>query len=152
MDLISYRLIKGKHVKSAFNGDGARRYGGRWNSKGVPVVYTSESLALCCLEIFVHLPSYRLLKGYVYIKVVFDSDLVQDAQIADGWDARPVSRISQIIGDQWVKEMKTPVLRVPSVLVPDGNNYLIDVNHPDSSKIKIKDPAPLNFDPRLIKE
>ncbi len=152
MERISYRIIKGKHLKSAFNGDGARRYGGRWNSKGVPIVYTSDSLALCCLEIFVHLPSYRLLKDYVYIKVVFDSDLVWNAQIADGWNARPVSRISQTIGDQWAKEMQTAVLRVPSVIVPDGNNYLINVNHPDSSKIKIADPIPLNFDPRLKKE
>jgi len=152
MECSSYRLLKGKHVKSAFNGDGARRYGGRWNSKGVPVVYTSESLALCCLEIFVHLPSYRLLNNYIYIKVVFDSDFVRNAQTAEGWNTRPVSRISQAIGDQWAKEMQTPVLCVPSVIVPDGKNYLINFNHPDARKIKIGDPVSLTFDPRLIKK
>ena len=59
MDIISYRVVKEKYLDSAFDGEGARLYGGRWNSKGVPVVYTSDSLALCSLELFVHLPSYK---------------------------------------------------------------------------------------------
>lgn len=101
--------------------------------------------ALCSLEIFVHLPSYDLLKGYSYFRVAFD------AQVKDGWNDRPVSKISQSIGDQWVKEMQSPVLKVPSVIMPDGNNYLININHPDFDKIKIEDPVPLNFDPRLKK-
>lgn len=56
MVTISYRVVKEKYRGSAFDGEGARLYGGRWNCKGVPVVYTSDSLALCSLEIFVHLP------------------------------------------------------------------------------------------------
>ena len=151
MEIVSYRLIKAKHAGSAFDGEGARLYGGRWNSKGIQIVYTSESLALCTLEIFVHLPSYERLKNYIYIPLVFDSDLVIDAQIIDGWYARPVSKISQSIGDQWVKENRTPVLRVPSVIIPEGSNYLLNFNHPDSNQIKIGDPKPLNFDPRLKK-
>ena len=151
MDIASYRLIKEKHLNSAFDGEGARLYGGRWNSKETPVVYTSDSLALCSLEIFVHLPSYQLLKEYFYIRVLLDSDLISDALFVDGWDSRPVSKISQSIGDKWVKEKQTPILRVPSVLMPDGNNYLINISHPDSSKIKIGKPIPLNFDQRLKK-
>lgn len=151
MEIVSYRLIKAKHSRAAFDGEGARLYGGRWNSKGIQIVYTSESLALCTLEIFVHVPSYERLKNYIYIPVVFDSDLVADAQIIDGWDARPVSKISQSIGDQWVKENRAPVLRVPSVIIPEGSNYLLNFNHPDSSQIKIGDPKPLNIDPRLKK-
>lgn len=151
MKIIAYRLLQGMHINSAFDGEGARRFGGRWNSKGVPMVYTSESLALCSLEILVHLPSYDLLKGYSYIRVVFGADLVMDAQVKDGWNERPVSKISQSIGDQWVKEMQSPVLKVPSVIMPDGNNYLINVNHPDFDKIKIGDPLALDFDPRLKK-
>lgn len=151
MQIISYRVVKKSHLNSAFDGEGARLYGGRWNSKGVSVVYTSDSLALCSLEIFVHLPSYQLLKEYYYIRVAFDSDLVMDAQVVKGWEARPVSKVSQSIGNQWVKENQGSVLRVPSVLMPDGNNYLINFNHPDSKKIKIGDPEPLDFDPRLRK-
>lgn len=72
----------------ADDGVEARLYGGRGNSKGVSMIYTSESLSLCSLEIFVHLPSYKLLRNYVYIKVTFDSDLVRKAELADGLDAR----------------------------------------------------------------
>lgn len=151
MEIIVFRLLKGLCVNSAFDGEGAKQFGGRWNSKGIPMVYTSESLALCSLEIFVHLPSYDFLKGYSYFRVAFDADLVSDAQVKDGWNDRPVSKISQSIGDQWVKEMQSPVLKVPSVIMPDGNNYLININHPDFDKIKIEEPVPLNFDPRLKK-
>ncbi len=151
MDIISYRIIKEKYLDSAFDGEGARLYGGRWNSKGVSAVYTSDSLALCSLEIFVHLPSYTLLAGFVYITVVFDSDLVVQAPLINGWDERPISKISQAIGDQWVKECRSSILRVPSVLMPDGHNYLININHPDFKKIKIGGPQPLNFDPRFKK-
>lgn len=151
MEIIAYRLVKEDHIHSAFDGEGARRYGGRWNSKGLPVVYTSESLALCSLEIFVHLPSYELLGGYVYIQVTFDSDLVLTAQLQAGWNARPVSKISKAIGDQWIEERQSPILKVPSVIIPDGSNYLLNVNHPEFYTIKIGEPVPLDFDPRLKK-
>ncbi|MBU2453321.1 MAG: RES family NAD+ phosphorylase, partial [Proteobacteria bacterium] len=104
MDIISYRVVKEKYLDSAFDGEGARLYGGRWNSKDVSVVYTSDSLALCSLEIFVHLPSYILLADYVYMAVIFDSELVTDALLIDGWDERPISKVSQTIGEQWIKE------------------------------------------------
>lgn len=152
MEIVSYRLVKERHAQTAFDGEGARLFGGRWNSRGIPLVYTSESLALCCLEIFVHLPSYNLLNDYVYIQASFDDELVEDAQLFDGWDERPVSKVSQAIGDQWASKKQSPVLRVPSVIVPESNNYLIDVSHPDVGKIKTSDPRPLSFDPRIKKE
>lgn len=151
MKITSYRLVKGKHARRAFDGEGARLYGGRWNSPGVSVVYTSDSLALCCLEIFVNLPSYDLLKDFVYIKLVFDEKLVQDADLNEGWNERPVSKVSQTIGDKWIEAQKSAILRVPSVIVPEGNNYLINFNHQDSKQIKIGDPVSLDFDPRLKK-
>lgn len=151
MEIISYRVVKEKYLDSVFDGEGARLYGGRWNSKGVPVVYTSDSLALCSLELFVHLPSYKLLADYSFITIIFNSDLVTDASLIDGWDARPISKISQIIGDQWIKEGQSSILRVPSVLMPDGYNYLININHPDSNRIKMGRPQPLQFDTRFKK-
>mgnify|MGYP006277350407 CR=1 FL=1 len=151
MDAVSYRVVKEKYWSSAFDGEGARLYGGRWNSKGVPVVYTSDSLALCSLEIFVHLPSYRLLADYVYVPLVFDSDLITVAHLDDGWDERPVSKVSQAIGDHWIKEGLSVVLKVPSAIMPDGYNYLVNIHHPDFKKIKTGKPQPLAFDPRLQK-
>ncbi len=151
MKITSYRLVKEKHARRAFDGEGARLYGGRWNSQGGSVVYTSDSLALCCLEIFVNLPSYDLLKDFVYIKLSFDEKLVQDVDLRDGWNDRPVSKVSQRIGDRWIQEQGSAVLRVPSVIIPEGNNYLINFNHQDSEKIEIGVPMPLDFDPRLKK-
>lgn len=146
-----YRLVKQIHVRSAFDGEGARLYGGRWNSPGIPIVYTSESLALCCLEIFVHLPSYHLLQDYVYIPVSFESNLVINADLADGWDARPTSGSSQSIGNQWVHDGRSPVLKVPSVIIPEGANYLLNITHPDFNEIDIGEPISMTFDQRLKK-
>ena len=151
MEITSYRLVKKKHAHRALDGEGARLYGGRWNSQGGSVVYTSDSLALCCLEIFVNLPSYDLLKDFVYIKLSFDKKLVQDVDLHDGWNDRPVSKVSQRIGDRWIQEQGSAVLRLPSVIIPEGNNYLINFNHPDSNQIKIEEPISLVFDSRLKK-
>lgn len=151
MEITTFRLVKRIHFDSAFNGEGARLYGGRWNSPGVPVVYTSESLALCCLEIFVHLPSYKLLNDYVYFKLSFDSELVTNAEISDGWSVRPVSKVSQSIGDKWILDNNFPVLKVPSVIIPEGANYLLNTGHSDIQRIKIGKPSPMVFDPRLQK-
>jgi len=151
MEIISYRLVKEKHAHRAFDGEGARLYGGRWNSQGGSVVYTSDSLALCCLEIFVNLPLYDLLKDFVYIKLSFDEKLVQDVDLHESWNDRPVSKISQGIGDVWLQEQGSAVLMVPSVIIPEGNNYLINFNHQDSNQIKIGDPISLAFDSRLKK-
>lgn len=151
MEISSYRLVKQRHAGSAFDGEGARLYGGRWNSPGTPLVYTSDSLALCCLEIFVHLPSYELLYDYVYMQVSFDAELVEDAQLAVGWESRPVSKMSQAVGDQWVSANTSPVLRVPSIIIPEGINYLFNIIHPEFQKIKIGREMPIDFDPRLRK-
>lgn len=151
MENTAFRVVKKNFKTSGFDGEGARLNGGRWNSRGIPVVYTSDSLALCLLEIFVHLPSYELLDDYVYITVKFETGLVLDAPLPGGWDDRPVSKISQFIGDQWIKEGKSPVFKVPSVLMPDGFNYLINIHHPDFSRIRIGESHPLHFDPRLKK-
>lgn len=151
MEIISYRIVKEKHAHRAFDGEGARLYGGRWNSQGAAVVYTSDSLALCCLEVFVNLPSYELLKDFVYFKLSFDEKFVRDADLQDGWNDRPISKVSQGIGDNWIRERDSAVLRVPSVIIPEGNNYLINFNYQDSNQIKIGDPISLDFDPRLKK-
>ncbi len=151
MEIISYRIVKEKHAHRAFDGEGARLYGGRWNSQGAAVVYTSDSLALCCLEVSVNLPSYELLKDFVYFKLSFDEKFVRDADLQDGWNDRPISKVSQGIGDNWIRERDSAVLRVPSVIIPEGNNYLINFNYQDSNQIKIGDPISLDFDPRLKK-
>ncbi len=151
MEITAYRLIRKNLAQSALDGTGARLYGGRWNSPGVAVVYTAESLALCCLELLVHLPSYEILQEYVYITVHFTSDLVVEAELVEGWNSRPVARCSQSIGDRWVDNGRFPILKVPSVVVPKGWNYLMNIAHPDFPEIKTGQPVAMTFDQRLNK-
>ena len=83
--------------------------------------------------------------------MTFDSKFILDVQLVDGWDERPVSKISQSIGDRWIEDNKSPVLKVPSVLMPSGYNYLINIKHSDFKKIKIGMDCPLAFDTRFKK-
>src|SRR5205814_1091186 len=69
----AWRIFKPRHGASAFTGEGARRYGGRWNSKGVAVVYTAASCSLAALEMLVHLQNQQILKKYLVAEVSFDS-------------------------------------------------------------------------------
>ncbi|MCP4023656.1 MAG: RES domain-containing protein [Desulfobacteraceae bacterium] len=151
MNIASYRIVKNNHIKTALKGEGSKRYGGRWNNKGVSIVYTSDSLALASMEIFAHLPSYKQLNDYIFLSVSFNSNLVLNADIEKRWDDRPASQISKVIGDQWVKENRSVILRVPSVILPSAYNYLININHPDFKKLKIGQLKNLEFDPRLKK-
>lgn len=151
--ITAWRIVSANFKDKAYTGDGARIYGGRWNSKGVAVVYTADSLALASIEMIVNLPAPRLLQKYVRISARISLDLVLDLAGADwpeDWNSRPISPSTQAIGDQWIKEQKSAVLRVPSIVVPDEYNYLLNPTHPDFAKIEIGKPMAYFFDPRLV--
>ncbi len=141
-----------RHAVQAFNGEGARLFGGRWNSPGVAVVYTAGSRALAALELLVHLDSSRVLKTFVLCPVEFDERLARTLEPGEdprNWRADPVPRSIQAIGDAWIKQAESAVLRVPSVIVAAEWNYLLNPKHPDFSKIQVGQPSPFDFDPRL---
>lgn len=132
-----------RYVRTAFDGEGARRAGGRFNSKGTPVVYTADSLALTMLEVSFHLPSYRQLLERVAIPVRFDERHVKDVgELPTGWNASPVPPVVQIIGDRWQRSGRSFVLRAPSVIVPRAFNYVINREHPDFGELEIGEPEP----------
>src|SRR5262245_14906616 len=92
MILTAWRIFKPRHAATAFTGEGARLFGGRWNSKGVAVVYTSQSVALAALEMLVHLHSDHVLARYQVASVTFDSEIVQSldmGQLPRNWRADP---------------------------------------------------------------
>jgi RES domain-containing protein len=154
VSLTAWRIVETKHKGKAFTGDGARLYGGRWNSKGVAMVYTAGSLALASIEIVVNLPSPKLLEAFIRIPVRFASDLVEqlpDSGLPRDWQSRPISPTTRAIGDKWVEQQRSAVLKVPSVVVPEEFNYLINPAHPDFHKIDIGQPVVYHFDPRLAK-
>ncbi len=151
MEIKAYRIVGKNSINSAFDGEGSRIYGGRWNSKGVSVVYTSDSLALSSLETIIHLPTYDLLEDYVYFKLSLDSKMIYDSPIPTGWDERPNAPVARSIGDAWVIHNSYPAMKVPSVLVPESYNLVINIHNPDYSDIRIDAPKPLTFDSRLKK-
>ena len=149
--LKAVRLISPRFVNKAFVGEGARLYGGRWNSKGTPIVYTSSSLALAALEMLVHLGSTDLLEGpFVYITASVDEKDITEpdpAALSENW--KDDERITKKIGDDWVNGGASLVFKVPSVVIPEEPNYLINPKHPDADTLTLSDPKPFEFDPRL---
>lgn len=152
MTISAWRIFKKRH--KAAGGEGARRFGGRWNSKGVAVVYTSQTASLAALEMLVHLHAHEILSAYLLAEVSFDESLVEEVSISKlpvNWRKDPAPLALQAIGDQWVAQGSSAVLRVPSVLVDTEWNYLFNPNHPDFAKCKFGKPRPFRFDSRLVK-
>lgn len=151
--MIVFRLSKSKFAND-LSGKGAEKSGGRWNSKGTALVYTSASRALCTTEIAVHTPLGNLPLDYKLISIEIPDD-VQMKELATedlptNWKAIPHAHETQKIGDRFVSEEFFAVLKVPSVVVQDEFNFLINPAHPDSHKITIKLIEPFNFDERLF--
>ncbi len=147
----AWRIVKSKHAGSALDGEGARLYGGRWNSRGVRVVYASGSKSLAALETLVHLQS-PVTTAYVAIPLEFDEALVEifpPRKLPGGWNAEPPSPVSQEIGDAWVGQGRSAMLALPSVLTGE-TNFLLNPAHHDFAKIRIGSPEPFSFDPRLL--
>jgi RES domain-containing protein len=147
----AWRLVKAKYLAAAWDGEGAKRTGGRWNSTGTAVVYASGTLALALVETLVHLPS-GVLPAYTAVPIDFDAALVTalDARNLPGdWMRDPAPASTMAIGDAWVSAASSAVFRVPSVVVPMECNYLLNPNHPDFAQIRIGEPLPFPFDSRL---
>ncbi len=147
------RYAKERVAGGAFSGEGARRYGGRWNSRGMAIAYTAGSRSLALLEVLVHMESTRLLEHYVLIPVTFDLHHVEtlsDAVLPADWQAHPAPASTQALGEEWVRGERSVVLRVPSVILPAEPNYLLNPLHADFAELEIGEPEALNVDPRLV--
>ncbi len=153
MSVSAWRIVKRKLAKDAFSGEGARLYGGRWNSPGVSVVYTAQTQSLAALELLVHLETSDLLHEYVVIEARFHSSLITRLAKSDlpkDWRASPPPASARAISDAWIAEEPSPVLELPSAVVPAENIFLLNPEHPTFAKIEIGSPLDFEFDARLI--
>jgi RES domain-containing protein len=153
----AFRITPDPNPASAFSGQGARKWGGRWNSSGVALVYTAATRSLAILEILVHMRGTPGGKSprrpYLIYSVIFDEALLEElsaASLPPGWDSEPPTPASQSIGESWVSAAGSPVLSVPSVLVPSERNYLLNPAHASFLKIQIGAPVACHFDPRPL--
>ncbi len=140
-----------KPRRRAFSGEGARRFGGRWNSPGIAVVYVSEHQSLAALEIFVHLQPLLPQDKYLAYQVEWPAALMEELKkLPADWRASPPGPLTMQIGDQWVRGARSPVLAVPSTILPAERNFLLNPAHPKFSQIRIHKPVEFTFDHRMI--
>jgi RES domain-containing protein len=152
--IAGWRIFKARFAANPFDGEGARRTGGRWNSPGVKVVYLSESVAVATLEILVHVQDPSLLATYLLYRAEFEASLIEivdSTSLPADWASFPAPPETQAVGDEWIASRRSAVLKVPSVVVfGRGFNYLVNPEHPDFKHIVIGSPEPCPFDARIV--
>ncbi|MBV2261954.1 MAG: RES family NAD+ phosphorylase [Thauera sp.] len=148
-----WRITTARFAAAAFDGEGARLYGGRWNPKGWPVVYTAESQSLALLESMVQDDPLRA--HYVLIPAHIPSDLpetrIEAAQLPADWRTIGGRNVLQEAGRAWLERASSAVLSVPSAVLPAERNYLLDPRHPDFARITIGEAQSLEVDTRLLR-
>ena len=152
--ITSWRIVKAKHAATAFDGEGARLLGGRWNSPGSPMVYTAESAALAALEMLVHLGRSVILPAYVIISCSFDPAWLSHldrARLPENWRSFPAPPELQLIGNEWLKTSSSAVLEVPNAIIPTESNYMLNPRHADFASIRISNSQPFEFDLRFLR-
>jgi RES domain-containing protein len=149
----AWRLTKTKFVGDPLSGDGARLYGGRWNSPGVSVVYFAESISLAVLEVLVHLEATRILESYSLVRIDFEQSNVRTMAVDElplNWADYPAPAELQAIGNAWVEASESLLLKVPSTIIPFEHILLLNPAHPDRGSISVAEPFPFRLDPRLL--
>ena len=150
----AWRIVRAAHVNSAFTGEGARVYGGRWNSRGTAVIYVSEHESLAALELFVHLTPLSPNDRYRSFRLEWEDKLTEYfpvKRLPPHWNAEPPTFQTMQIGDEWVRAGRSVALAVPSVPSASEMNFLLNPKHPDFKRIKISQPVEYRFDSRLLK-
>jgi len=148
-----YRICRERYAGEAYNGEGARRYGGRWNSRGVPMVYSSSSLSLAALELFIHLEPNQAPDDLVSIAAT-----LPDGEPALRWspEALPPNwhndglGTMRRLGDEWMAGLQSLAVLVPSVPIPEEWNILLNPLHARIKELEIDSPKRFCFDPRMF--
>lgn len=135
-------------IYARLDGEGAQRVGARWNSPGRPVVYMAESISLAVLENLVHMSREDFPTGYVVVGAILPDtiEILSEEQLRSSFGALS----PQLLGDRWIESLSSAVLRVPSAVVPNECNYLLNPRHPAFPEIVLEIPAPYLFDRRLF--
>jgi RES domain-containing protein len=153
--IVAWRLVKWQHRRSAFDGEGARLVGGRWNLPGSTVVYASGSLALAALETFVHLGRAATELKFSAIRIEIPEDVsverITPKDLPARWRSEPPLQETMRMGTKWVQESRSAVLRVPSVIIPQEINLVLNPKHKEFGRLTIAPPESFTFDSRLWK-
>ncbi len=155
MPLTILRLVKARYADRPLNGEGARRFGGRWNTRGTPMVYLGGSLSLAALEVFVHLSSDDDRLSLVAIPILVPENVAVETsalgRLPADWREGPPPNSCKRLGSEWATAGRTALLCVPSVIVPEEHNYLLNPSHPDAAGLQVGNARPFGFDQRMWK-
>jgi len=150
----AFRLCRADYLPSALSGEGARLYGGRWNSVGTAMIYTSSSLSLATLEVLVHLEDPQVFsRHFAWLEVLIPENSIEvldPAMLPAGWDAGAIGPGSQQLGDRWLRSATSAALAVPSVVTPGELNYLLNPAHPRFAEIRRGPARRFRLDQRLL--
>ncbi len=157
---VAWRISKEAEDYSAddASGAGAAARGGRWNRKGTPVIYCTASVSLACLETLAGLGRDEPLSNRYLSRVDIPDELWQQALAYTestapiGWDAVPPGKTSLDLGEKWIAEQRSAILLVPSSIIPEEPNVLINPGHADMRKIGLRKVRKWTYDPRLLKD
>jgi len=148
-----FRICNNQYSRD-LSGNGAKLAGGRWNRKGVPVLYTSGSVSLATLEVLVHIPVTLVPSNFSLVEIAIPDHSISSLEtknLPEGWDDLIPLDLLKTVSDKWITENKFLVLKVPSIIVRSEFNYLINPQHEDFKNISVKSVQPFRFDERLVK-
>lgn len=148
-----YRITHRKYADDPYSGKGGLYAAGRWHRRGQLVAYASESLALATLEQIGRVGTLERLKEMVYAPADLDDEAVAKpsrTDLPEGWDHRPPKAASRDYGDRWLDRQESVALCVPSVILPEGSNYVLNPAHPGfDAAVRIHEARDLRLDPRI---
>lgn len=149
-----YRIAKTQFIND-LSGEGARLFGGRWNKVGDGMLYFSQNLSLSLLEIIVHVDYAVLPLDYSFLEVEIPDSSIKKIQSIDfiepKWSTEAAVNQLQMLGSNWLKKNESLAMRVPSAVMLEENNILINPSHKDFAKLKIIKIGKMDFDPRLLR-
>src|SRR3954463_15687035 len=148
-----WRIVRASRAKAAFTGEGPWRFGGRWNSPGVRIIYVSEHQSTAALEIFVHRVPFLTEDEYKAFRVEWPDDIAQVLSVKSlprNWRMSPPPAETLQIGDEWARQKRSAILAVPSAISPDDRNFLLNPDHADFKRVRIGPAIDYEFDPRLF--
>lgn len=150
----AWRLSRFDSQQRTFDGEGARLFAGRWNPAGVPAVYASEHLSLAVLEVLVHARAHQIRVGFHAFEITIPEVLVEvvpDERLPRGWDGAAIARATRELGERWARERRSVALSVPSVIVRQERNLVLNPLHPEFAQLRVARPVRFRFDERLLR-
>ncbi|GAO01314.1 RES family NAD+ phosphorylase [Anaeromyxobacter sp. PSR-1] len=150
----AWRLSRFDSQQRTFDGEGARLFPGRWNPAGVPVVYASEHLSLAVLEVLVHARADQVRITFHAFEITIPDvlvEVVRDEQLPRSWDGAAIARATRELGDTWARERRSVALSVPSVIVRQERNVVLNPLYPEFAQLQVARPVRFRFDERLVR-